>query len=91
MGPDMVAELMRNVLRESLLLCAPVLLAVAAVSFAISVIQTLTSIQDQTIATVPRLMVTAVLLLLGTSWMLHQLVSYTLALLTNFHQYLGVQ
>ncbi len=91
MGTDMVAELMRRLLIEALLLSAPVLLVVAAVSFAISVGQTLTSIQDQTIATVPRLLVTAVLLLAATPWLLHHLVSYTLALFTDFHQYLGAR
>jgi flagellar biosynthetic protein FliQ len=91
MGPDMVADLMRNLLREALLLCAPPLLLVALVSFLISVAQTLTSIQDQTIATVPRLLVTAVLLLVGTPWLLHHLAGYTLGLLTNFHPYLGVR
>lgn len=89
MGPDMVAELMRNLLREALLLCAPVLLLVAAVSFLISVVQTLTSIQDQTIATVPRLLVTAIMLLVGAPWFLRHMMGYTLAVFTNLHQYLG--
>ena len=89
MGPDMVAGLMRNLLREGLLLSAPPLLLVAAVSFLISVAQTLTSIQDQTIATVPRLLLTAVLMLVATPWLLRQIVGYTMALFTNFHPYLG--
>lgn len=87
----MVAELMRRLLIEALLLSGPVLLLVAAVSFAISMMQTLTSIQDQTIATVPRLLVTTVALLAGTQWLLHHLVSYTLGLFSNFHPYIGVQ
>ncbi|MGC8549991.1 MAG: flagellar biosynthetic protein FliQ [Acidobacteriaceae bacterium] len=91
MGPDMVADLMRKLLIEALLLSGPVLLLVAVVSFAISVAQTLTSIQDQTIATVPRLLVTTVALLLGTEWMLHHLVSYTLELFSNFQPYIGAR
>lgn len=91
MGPDMVADLMRKRLIEVLLLSGPVLLLVAVVSFAIRVVQTMTSTQDQTIATVPRLLVTTVALLLGTQWMLHQLVSYTFGLLTNQQPYLGVK
>lgn len=91
MGPDMVADLMRAMLKEALLLSAPALLVVAVVSFLISVVQTLTSIQDQTIATVPRLLVTAVLILVATPWLLHHLVSYTLGLFTNFHPYTGAR
>ncbi len=67
------------------------LLLVAAVSFLISVAQTLTSIQDQAIATMPRLPVTTVASLLGTEWMLHQRVAYTYGLLTNLQPYLGVK
>ena len=90
MGPDMVADLMRQMLREALLLSAPALLLVAGVSFLISVMQTLTSIQDQTIATVPRLLLTAVLLLVATPWLAHHMEGYTLQLFTHFHRYLGV-
>lgn len=91
MGPDMVSDLMREVLREALLLSAPALLLVAGVSFLISVVQTLTSIQDQTIATVPRLLLTAVLLLVGAPWLMHHMVDYTVTLFTNFHRYIGVR
>jgi flagellar biosynthetic protein FliQ len=87
----MVADLMRRVLIEAMLLSGPVLLLVAAVSLVISVAQTLTSIQDQTIATVPRLLVTTAALLVGTEWMLHQLVSYTLELFSNFQPYIGAR
>ena len=42
MGPDEAAELMRNLLREALILGAPVLLAACVTSFLISLFQTLT-------------------------------------------------
>lgn len=89
MGPDQVSDLMRQVLRESILLSAPALIVAAVVSFALSVMQTLTSIQDQTISTVPRLLSVTVVLLVGAPWMIHHLVDYTVHLFTNFHQYLG--
>ncbi|ACO32173.1 MULTISPECIES: flagellar biosynthetic protein FliQ [Acidobacterium] len=89
MGPDQVTDLMRQLLREAMLLSAPALLVAAAVSFVLSLLQTLTSIQDQTISTVPRLLATTVVLLVGAPWLLRHLAGYTLELFSNFHRYLG--
>jgi flagellar biosynthetic protein FliQ len=89
MGPDQAAELMRDVLKEALILGAPVLLAACVTSFLISLVQTLTSLQDQTLSTVPRLVVVAGLLLAGLPWFLERLMRYTLALFSDFHRYLG--
>ncbi len=89
MGPDEAAELMRHLLREALILGAPVLLAACVTSFVISLVQTLTSLQDQTIATVPRLLVVLGLLMAGLPWFLGRLMSYTLGLFSDFHRFLG--
>jgi flagellar biosynthesis protein FliQ len=90
MGPDEVAELMRQLLREALILGAPVLLAACVISFLISLVQTLTSLQDQTISTVPRLLVVVGLLLAGLPWYLDRLMRYTLSLFSDFHRFLGL-
>lgn len=90
MGADQAAELMRNLLREALILGAPVLLAACVTSFVISLVQTLTSLQDQTIATVPRLLVVAVLLMAGLPWFLERLMRYTVGLFSDFHRFLGM-
>jgi flagellar biosynthetic protein FliQ len=89
MGPDQVTELARHLLLEAFLLCAPLLLASALVSVLLSLVQTLTSIQEQSITTVPRLAVIALGSVVGMPWMLRQLVEYTIQLWTNMHRYLG--
>ena len=91
MSPDMAAELMRQCLREALILGAPVLLAACVTSFTISLLQTLTSLQDQTISTVPRLLVVAALLMAALPWYLGRLMSYTIALFSDFHRFLGLR
>ena len=88
MGPDQAAELMRQLLREALILGAPVLAAACDTSFAISLVQTLTSLQDQTISTVPRLLVVAGLLMAGLPWFLDRLMRYTIGLFSDFHRFL---
>ena len=45
MTPDMVAELLRQLMKEAMILAAPLLVAAAALSFVLSLLQTLTSSQ----------------------------------------------
>lgn len=89
MGPDQVAELMRHLLKEALILSAPVLVLAAATSFVLSIFQTLTSLQDQTLSTVPRLLLVAVVMLAGLPWFLRRMVFFTVTLLNDFHRYIG--
>jgi flagellar biosynthetic protein FliQ len=89
MGADQVAELMRQLLREAIVLGGPVLLAASLTSFLLSLAQTLTSLQEQTLTTVPRLLIVVALMLAGMPWFLGRLVAYTVRLLADFHGYLG--
>jgi flagellar biosynthesis protein FliQ len=89
MTPDMVAELMRHLLREAMILAAPVLISAALLSFLLSLVQTLTSLQDQSLTTVPRLLAVTLILLVGMPWFIERLVTYTQTLLTDLHRYLG--
>jgi flagellar biosynthesis protein FliQ len=89
MTPDMVAELMRHLLREAMILAGPMLIAAALLSFLLSLMQTLTSLQDQSLTSVPRLLTVTLILLVGMPWFLERLVIYTRTLLGDFHRYVG--
>jgi flagellar biosynthetic protein FliQ len=89
MGPDQTVEIMRRVLIEAMLLSAPLLVAAALVSLAVSLLQTLTSVQEQTLTAVPRLVVVFVITVAVLPWMVHRLVGFTVRLFTDFHRYLG--
>jgi flagellar biosynthetic protein FliQ len=89
MGTDQAVELMRNMLREALIVSAPLLIAASLTSFILSLFQTLTSLQDQTLTTVPRLLIVLVMALVALPWFAQRLVTYTVVLFTNFHRYLG--
>jgi len=89
MTPDMVAELMRHLLREAMILAAPLLIAAALLSFLLSLVQTLTSLQDQSLTSVPRLLAVTLILLAGMPWFLERLVTYTRTLMADFHRYVG--
>lgn len=89
MTPDLVSELMRQLMREAMILAAPLLIATAALSFVLSLIQTLTSLQEQSLTSVPRLIAIALILLAAMPWFLERMAAYTRLLLGDFHRYLG--
>jgi flagellar biosynthetic protein FliQ len=89
MTPDLVSELLRQLMKEAMILSAPVLIAAVLLSFLLSLVQTLTSLQEQSLTSVPRLAAIAMILLVGMPWFLEQLAAYTHLLLTDLHRYLG--
>jgi flagellar biosynthetic protein FliQ len=89
MGTDLVVTLARHLLMESLLLCAPMLIAACVVSLVMSLIQTLTGLQEQTLTAVPRLVVVFGTTLLALPWISHRTVIYTRELWSDLHRYLG--
>jgi len=86
---DYAVQLARDTLLTTLWLVAPVLLIATVVSLLISIAQVMTSIQEHTVATVPRLAVVAVTIFVLLPWMLRKLMSFTLQLFTDFHRCLG--
>jgi len=88
-SPDQVAELMRHLLKEALIVSAPILLLAATISFLLSLFQTLTSLQDQTLSTVPRLLIVAVVMLVGLPWFLRRIIFFTVTMWNDFHRYIG--
>jgi flagellar biosynthetic protein FliQ len=88
MTPDMVSELLRQLMREAMILAAPALIAAALLSFLLSLVQTLTSLQEQSLTSVPRLAAVAMILLVGMPWFLERMAAYTRLLMSDFHRYL---
>ena len=89
MNTDMVAQLMRELVRQALILSAPILVAAAVLSFVLSLFQTLTSLQEQSLTAVPRLGAIALILLAGMPWFLERMANYTRLLLVDLHRYIG--
>jgi flagellar biosynthetic protein FliQ len=89
MTPDMVSEILRQLMKESMILAAPLLIAAALLSFLLSLVQTLTSLQEQSLTSVPRLGAICMILLVGMPWFLGRLAAYTILLMTDFHRFLG--
>lgn len=88
MTPDQVAEILRQLLKEAMIVAAPILLAAALLSFLLSLLQTLTSLQEQSLTAVPRLFTVVAILAVGMPWFLHRLVTYTVLLYADFGRFL---
>jgi flagellar biosynthetic protein FliQ len=87
MPDDVIIELLRDMLYISLVLSMPVLGAAMVVGMLVGLLQAVTSIQEQTLAFVPKLLsIIAVFVLLG-HWMIRLLVGYTTELLSGLAQY----
>jgi flagellar biosynthetic protein FliQ len=76
-------------MKEALILAAPLLIAAVLLSFVLSLVQTLTSLQEQSLTSVPRLAAIGVILLAGMPWFLARMATYTRLMMTDFHRVLG--
>jgi flagellar biosynthetic protein FliQ len=88
MSPDQVAEILRQLLREAAVVAAPILLSAALLSFVLSLLQTLTSLQEQSLTAVPRMFAVVAILSVGMPWFLERLITYTRILYSDLHRYL---
>jgi flagellar biosynthesis protein FliQ len=89
MGPDQTVEMMRRLLVEAMLLSAPLLVSACMASLLVSLAQTLTGVQEQTLTAVPRLIVVFVVAMVTLPWTIHRMVAFTIHLFQDFHRYLG--
>jgi flagellar biosynthesis protein FliQ len=87
MTPSMVADLLRNTLLTTFWIALPVLATGFIIGILVSLAQILTSIQDSSFSTVPRLTVFLGILLFTMPWMLGRLMTYTTALLGDLGRY----
>jgi flagellar biosynthesis protein FliQ len=68
---------------------APILLTALFIGFAISLIQTLTQIQEVTLSFVPKIIGVGIAVLASGNWMLHELVTFTVTLYQHIPVLLG--
>ena len=66
---------------------APILLVSLIVGLLISIFQTVTSIQEQTLTFVPKILAVFITLLLVGSWMMNTMIEFMQTLWSNFSYY----
>jgi flagellar biosynthesis protein FliQ len=83
MAMEQVIEIGRDLLYTALLLALPALAASLIVGLIISVLQTITSIQEQTLSFVPRLLAAGLVLLVAMPWTMQVAIHFTMRMLAR--------
>jgi flagellar biosynthetic protein FliQ len=89
MDTDTVVTLATQAMSLALKISIPLLGVGLIVGVLISIIQAVTSIQEQTLSFIPKVLAMAVVLVVGGPWMLNQLLSYTAELWTSIPNMVG--
>ena len=89
MSTELVVGLARKTLETAFLVSAPILIVATIMGLLISLLQVMTSVQDMTLSTVPRLCGVALTTFLLLPWILRKLMMFTLDILSDWHRYLG--
>ncbi len=77
MTPDTIIDLSQQALYVIAMLAAPMLLSALAIGLFIGMFQAATSINEQTLSFIPKLMVLLLSILVAGPWMLNLLLSFT--------------
>ena len=77
MTPDTIIDLSQQALYVIAMLTAPMLLSALAIGLLIGMFQAATSINEQTLSFIPKLMVLLLSILVAGPWMLNLLLSFT--------------
>ena len=85
---DTVTEITRTALYTIILTSAPMLLISLIIGLIVSIFQTVTSIQEQTLTFVPKLLGIFIVLMILGHWMLNNMVGYMEELWNNFALYI---
>jgi flagellar biosynthetic protein FliQ len=88
MSTQQTVELARRTLETVLWIVAPLLLVATVVSLVINILQVLTSLQESTLSTVPRLAAVAAAIFVLLPYMVRRLALFTITLFSDFHPYL---
>ena len=83
MSVGMIVNLMRGAVFQVFLLCAPVLGAALIVGLIVAIFQATTSIQEQTLTFLPKMLVILAILALLGGWMFNMMGNYTFNLFSQ--------
>jgi flagellar biosynthetic protein FliQ len=81
MEGDRALGLMNALLWNSMLVAGPVLAAALAVGLLVSVFQVATQLQEMTLSYVPKLLVSAIVLLVLGPWMIYRITQFAIEMI----------
>ena len=81
MGPEIFVDILRDALFLVIVLVSAVIVPSLLVGLVVAVFQAATSINEQTLSFLPRLIVTLLALIMGGHWLVQKLMDYTIRLI----------
>jgi flagellar biosynthetic protein FliQ len=85
---ELLMTIAKQALQTLVWVSAPMLIVGMIVGITVSILQVVTSIQDATLAFVPRALAVFTVFLLAFPWVVHQMMSFTIHLFSNFAVYM---
>ena len=89
MSQEMVISIAERAIYVVLVVSGPLLLVALGVGLLVSIFQATTSIQEQTLAFVPKIVGVLVAIVLFGPWMLSLMIDYFYEILNNLVRYIG--
>lgn len=83
MTPEVIVSLGQQALQIMLMVAAPMLLAALLTGLMVSIFQAATSINEQTLTFIPKLVVMFVVMILAGPWMLDLMTNYVIRLFSS--------
>lgn len=80
MTMELAVDIMRNLLQTALLLSIPILGTALVVGLTVSFIQSITSLQEQTLTFVPKLICVSLAIVLSANFILRTLVDFAISM-----------
>ena len=88
MTPEFVVNFAQEAIKVTIFVSMPMLLLGLIVGLAISIFQAVTQIQEMTLTFVPKILIVLVALLIFASWMLEQLMHFTMTTIDQIPYYI---
>lgn len=83
MGPEIYVDMLGDALLLVILLVCAIILPSLAVGLMVAIFQAATSINEQTLSFLPRLIVTLLALIIGGHWLVQKVMDYTIRLIAS--------
>lgn len=83
MNPDIAIDLFKSTVMFALYIVAPFLGVTLVIGLLTSLIQSVTSMQEQTLTFIPKLIAVAAVAMLLTPWLLRALSEFTISMITR--------
>jgi len=86
MNPEFAVELVKTMIFQALTLAAPILLTSLSIGLAISLFQAVSSIHEQTLSFVPKVLGIAAILVVTLPWLVRSTMEFTTMLIEKIPQ-----